>query len=99
MENPEHDLPRVIPLLTTSKVPTVLHKAIERFYTPDASLRHPFNVIKPGPSSRQIWLGVYEWYRIISPGTVATINGLGEYVYCEGYGQHHPSHFPQQDLS
>lgn len=78
MENPEHDLPRVISLLASSKAPTILHKVVERFYTPDASLRHPFSVVKSGPNSRQTLLGVYEWHRIISPGTTVTINELGE---------------------
>ncbi|KAG6332718.1 hypothetical protein ID866_6372 [Astraeus odoratus] len=76
MENPEHDIPRVLELLTSSKTPTVLRKTIEKFYAPDASLRHPLSVIKHGPNSRDRLVGVYEWYRILSPDTVATINEL-----------------------
>lgn len=76
MENPENDLYRVFPLLMSSKDPTVLHKAMERFFTPDVSFRHPLSVVKSGPNSRQTLFGVYEWYRIISPGTVAIIDEL-----------------------
>jgi len=80
MENPEHDLYRVLPLLLSSKDPAVLHKAVERFFTPDVSFRHPLRVVKSGPNSRQTLLGIYEWYRIVGPGTVAIIDELGEFA-------------------
>ncbi|KIN99182.1 hypothetical protein M404DRAFT_1004860 [Pisolithus tinctorius Marx 270] len=78
MENPEQDLPRIVHLLTSSKAAVVLHETIKRYYTPDASLRHPLSIVESGPTSRDKVLGVYEWYRVMSPGTVATIN---EFVY------------------
>lgn len=78
MENPEQELPGILHLLTSSKAAVVLHQTIKRYYTPDASIRHPLTVVKSGPTSRDKLLGVFEWYRVISPGTVATIN---EFVY------------------
>ncbi|KAI6104566.1 hypothetical protein EDD16DRAFT_262160 [Pisolithus croceorrhizus] len=78
MENPEQELPGIVDLLTSSKAAVVLHQTIKRYYTPDASIRHPLTVVESGPASRDKLLGVFEWYRVISPGTVATIN---EFVY------------------
>ncbi|KIJ62459.1 hypothetical protein HYDPIDRAFT_157846 [Hydnomerulius pinastri MD-312] len=74
MQDPERELPHVIGLLTSSENPATLRRTIERFFVSDASLHHPLSIVRSGPNSRSRLIGVYEWYRIVSPGTKSHAN-------------------------
>ncbi|KZO96634.1 hypothetical protein CALVIDRAFT_598197 [Calocera viscosa TUFC12733] len=67
MDDPQHDLPEVVTLLTTASTPEVQQAAIGRFFAPDAGLNHPLCKVERAPGSRDIILGIYQWYRILSP--------------------------------
>ncbi|KAG1856973.1 hypothetical protein DFJ58DRAFT_878732 [Suillus subalutaceus] len=74
MQNPQRDLPVVLTGLATSHNPADLRAAVKKFYTPDASLHHPFRIVEHGANSRQKILGMYEWCRIISPNTTSDVD-------------------------
>ncbi|KAG2346242.1 hypothetical protein BDR05DRAFT_839657, partial [Suillus weaverae] len=74
MQNPQRDLPVVLKALTTSSNPADLRATVKKFYTQDASLHHPLRIVEHGANSRQKILGMYEWYRIISPDTTSIVN-------------------------
>ncbi|KAG1743886.1 hypothetical protein EDB19DRAFT_1618556, partial [Suillus lakei] len=74
MQNPQRDLPGVLTALTTSRNPAELRAAVNKFYTHDASLHHPFRIVDHGKNSSQKILGLYEWYRILSPDTTSNVD-------------------------
>ncbi|KAG1769071.1 hypothetical protein EV702DRAFT_1142914 [Suillus placidus] len=74
MQTPQRELPVVLTALTTSSNPADLRATVKKFYTQDASLHHPLRIVEHGANSRQKILGMYEWYRIISPDTTSIVN-------------------------
>lgn len=76
MQNPQRDISLVLTTLTTSRNPADLRAAVNKFYTHDASLHHPFRIVEHGKNSRQKILAMYEWYRIISPDTTSNVNAV-----------------------
>ncbi|KZT59187.1 hypothetical protein CALCODRAFT_412589, partial [Calocera cornea HHB12733] len=67
MDDPQHDLPEVVHLLTTAGTPEVQQAAVGKFFAPDAGFNHPLCKVERAPGSREIILGIYQWYRILSP--------------------------------
>ncbi|KAF9222242.1 hypothetical protein BS17DRAFT_756399 [Gyrodon lividus] len=76
MQNPERELPHALHILTSAQSPAILHRAVERFFTPDASLHHPLSIVESGPHSREKILKVYDWCRAVSPGTKSRVNEM-----------------------
>ncbi|VDB98183.1 unnamed protein product [Peniophora sp. CBMAI 1063] len=78
MENPKKEIEEVFSKLTMAPSATIQSSALARYYTSDAGFRHPLCRIPCAPGSRDQLLGVYQWYRIMSP----TIQGdVQEVVY------------------
>ncbi|KAF8152269.1 hypothetical protein B0H34DRAFT_810265 [Crassisporium funariophilum] len=67
MENPKQEIHSVIKLVSCSKSPDIQKAALKKYFTSEAGLRHPFFTVKPGPLSRESILGVFQWYRTLSP--------------------------------
>ncbi|KAG2360250.1 hypothetical protein BDR07DRAFT_1487292 [Suillus spraguei] len=84
MQNPQRDISLVLTTLTTSRNPADLRAAVNKFYTHDASLHHPFRIVEHGKNSRQKILAMYEWYRIISPDTTSNVNAEKSCYFCRG---------------
>ncbi|KAL0569364.1 hypothetical protein V5O48_012599 [Marasmius crinis-equi] len=76
MENPQNEISRVVSLLTTASSPDVQEATFERYVTHDVGFRHPVCRVNPGPGSRDQLLGVYQWYRIISPTVLARVENV-----------------------
>ncbi|EGN97703.1 hypothetical protein SERLA73DRAFT_184511 [Serpula lacrymans var. lacrymans S7.3] len=73
MQNPKEDIVPVIRTLTsTVSAPSLAHTITTNF-TPDASFRHPLCCVEVRPGSREDILGIYEWYRIMSPKTKSEV--------------------------
>ncbi|KAJ5174174.1 uncharacterized protein N7482_000051 [Penicillium canariense] len=66
MENPVAEIPTVIRLLTQS-TPSLQHKVLERFYTPNAAFVHPFCRVPSFRESRWWVTKIFQWYKILSP--------------------------------
>ncbi|KAK0466226.1 uncharacterized protein EV420DRAFT_816800 [Desarmillaria tabescens] len=67
MQHPAHEISSVVSLITTAVAPEIQKAGIQRYFTPDAGLRHPLCAVSPGPGSRERVLGIYQWYRVMSP--------------------------------
>jgi len=67
MENPRDEIAAAVKLLTTAETPEIQLAAIEKYFAPDAGFNHPICKVKRGPNSRNQILGIYQWYRTMSP--------------------------------
>ncbi|KAG7452038.1 uncharacterized protein BT62DRAFT_881857 [Guyanagaster necrorhizus] len=67
MEHPADEISSVVSLITTAVAPEIQQDGIQRYFTPDAGFRHPLCAVRPGPGSRERILGLYQWYRVMSP--------------------------------
>ncbi|TFK38407.1 hypothetical protein BDQ12DRAFT_630883 [Crucibulum laeve] len=67
MQNPAKEITSVVLQLTATSSPDVQKATIERYMTSDVGFRHPVCSITPGPNSRDGLLGIYQWYRVLSP--------------------------------
>ncbi|KAM6499405.1 hypothetical protein JOM56_004913 [Amanita muscaria] len=67
MENPVKDIKAVIFDLVASESSDTQQTAVHRYYAPNAGFRNPFVRVDPGPLSREQILGIWQWYRILSP--------------------------------
>ncbi|KAI0065150.1 hypothetical protein BV25DRAFT_1880829 [Artomyces pyxidatus] len=76
MENPARDIEQVVRLLTTAITPDIQKDAVKKFFTHDAGFRHPIVYVPPGPQSRESILGIFQWYRIISPHIDITVQNI-----------------------
>ncbi|CED82504.1 hypothetical protein [Phaffia rhodozyma] len=76
MQDPAEDLPDLIHALTHSSSPTRQQNSIRSVFTPDASFNHPLCRVKSGHNSRDLIIGVYGWYRILSPFIKADVGNV-----------------------
>ncbi|KXN90734.1 hypothetical protein AN958_03749 [Leucoagaricus sp. SymC.cos] len=76
MENPEEEIRAVVLQLTTASSPELQRRTVERYMTPDVAFRHPVCAVESGPRSRKTVLGIYQWYRVLSPHTELQVNGV-----------------------
>ncbi|KAF9039274.1 hypothetical protein BJ165DRAFT_377907 [Panaeolus papilionaceus] len=67
MENPREDIEHVIMQLTSTNSPDLQKAAIEAYMAPHVSFRHPVCCMESSRNSRVELLGVYQWYRVLSP--------------------------------
>ncbi|KAF9005128.1 hypothetical protein BDQ17DRAFT_1390008 [Cyathus striatus] len=67
MQDPKREIASVVQQLTATSSPDVQKAAIERYMTPDVAFRHPVCQVNSGPKSREELLGIYQWYRVLSP--------------------------------
>ncbi|KAH7914893.1 hypothetical protein BJ138DRAFT_1142854 [Hygrophoropsis aurantiaca] len=65
MQNPRLEISSIIHTLTSTSSAQTLNQTIMRYFTPDAWFLHPLCQA----TSRDKIIGVYEWYRIMSPQT------------------------------
>ncbi|KAJ5745012.1 hypothetical protein N7533_009882 [Penicillium manginii] len=75
MENPVEDIPTVIRLLTQS-TPSLQEKALEKYFTRDASFVHPFCRVPSFEGSRWWVLKIFQWYKIMSPRIEMEIHSI-----------------------
>ncbi|KAJ5769637.1 hypothetical protein N7520_004196 [Penicillium odoratum] len=75
MERPVEEISTVIRLLTQS-IPSLQEKAIERFFTSDASFYHPFCFVPSFEGSRWYVLKIFQWYKIMSPRIEIEIHSI-----------------------
>ncbi|KDQ57980.1 hypothetical protein JAAARDRAFT_78444 [Jaapia argillacea MUCL 33604] len=74
MERPAEEIERVIKLLVEAVSPEVQLAAVQKYFTPDAEFRHPICQVVSGPNSREDIVGIFQWYRIMSPKIHIDVN-------------------------
>jgi len=67
MENPQEDIATIVKLMTVAETPEIQRATIEKYFAPDAGFNHPLCQVKRGHNSRNKILGIYQWYRNMSP--------------------------------
>jgi hypothetical protein len=77
MENPEEEIAAVVYMFCSSDDPDTQKQAIYDYFTPDAGFRHPLCSVAPGPNSRENVLGIYQWYRVMSPKLEIDVDEVG----------------------
>ncbi|KAJ3566222.1 hypothetical protein NP233_g7133 [Leucocoprinus birnbaumii] len=76
MENPQEEIRGVIVQLTSASSPDLQRRTVERYMTPDVAFRHPVCAVESGPTSRKTVLGIYQWYRVLSPHIEVQVNSV-----------------------
>ncbi|KAJ7764879.1 hypothetical protein B0H16DRAFT_1526062 [Mycena metata] len=76
MQHPSSEVGAVVSLLTAAAAPDIQKAAFLKYLTPDAGFRHPLCHVTPGPGSRDRVLGIYQWYRIMSPHIDITVKSV-----------------------
>ncbi|KAG8807921.1 hypothetical protein FRC18_005310 [Serendipita sp. 400] len=76
MERPEEEIIGVVSSLTMATSPDIQEATIQKFFAPDAGFRHPLCAVKREPGSRQSILGIYQWYRIMSPRIILEVKDV-----------------------
>ncbi|TFK51538.1 hypothetical protein OE88DRAFT_1680384 [Heliocybe sulcata] len=76
MENPAEEIKQVIQLLCTAASPDIQKATVERYFCIDAGFRHPLCTVTSGYRSRDEILGIYQWYRILSPKVSITTTSV-----------------------
>jgi hypothetical protein len=80
MQNPKEEICPLVTRLVSAPTPNVLRAEVERHFLPTAGFRHPLCLLDRGPRSRDALLGIYDWYRALSPGTTSKSRVLGGYL-------------------
>ncbi|KAJ7485143.1 hypothetical protein B0H11DRAFT_2018273 [Mycena galericulata] len=76
MENPASEVSAVVSLLAAAAAPDIQQAAFRRYLTSDAGFRHPLCNVAQGSGSRDRVLGIYQWYRILSPHIDITVKSV-----------------------
>ncbi|KAF5319473.1 hypothetical protein D9619_008752 [Psilocybe cf. subviscida] len=67
MQSPSQEIQSVMELIHSAITPDIQKAAINKFFTSDAALRTPWYSVRAGILSREDILGIYQWYRTVSP--------------------------------
>ncbi|KAJ3822766.1 hypothetical protein F5878DRAFT_432578 [Lentinula raphanica] len=90
MQNPEQEIASVALLLTASDSPDIQKAAFLKYVAPDVGFKHPLCYVPPSRDSRATLLGIYQWYRVLSPKIIGRVHSV---VYDE------PNHTLLLDIS
>ncbi|KAH8111647.1 hypothetical protein DFH11DRAFT_1690301 [Phellopilus nigrolimitatus] len=73
MDDPRSEIVNCVKELTLSPSPARQRAAVLTYFAPDAGFLHPLCTVPRGPGSRERILGIYEWYRDMSPNISAEV--------------------------
>ena len=73
MDDPINEIRGIVLKLTTSNR-TQQQETLETYFTRDASFKHPFCAVA---GNRDAVLGIFQWYRILSPKIEIEVNSVG----------------------
>ncbi|KAI5115340.1 hypothetical protein M0805_008994 [Coniferiporia weirii] len=76
MNDPRSEISGIVKELTAVKTPAALRETVYKYFDHNAGFDHFVCSVLPGPNSRESILGVYQWYRDMSPGTQAEVQSL-----------------------
>ncbi|OCH91569.1 hypothetical protein OBBRIDRAFT_834113 [Obba rivulosa] len=76
MENPAQEICSVIQRIAVNTNPSLQSATIQRYFTPDASLRNYVCSVPHGPRSRETIIGLYNCYHFLSPHTRVDVRDI-----------------------
>jgi hypothetical protein len=77
MDNPTEDITQVVHTLCQG-TPDQQTKAINTYFTPNASFTHPFCRTGSFDGSRNLIHAIYKWYKLLSPKIELNVNSIGK---------------------
>ncbi|TGO32951.1 hypothetical protein BHYA_0277g00110 [Botrytis hyacinthi] len=90
MDNPKSQITSLVHTLC-SGAPSAQQKALQQYFTPDASFSHPLCSVPSFSSVRLPVVGevnsrwvlgcVYKWYKVLSPRIVVGMDRVGEFSH------------------
>jgi hypothetical protein len=80
MENPPNEIAYVVGLLCSSASPDAQQAAFLKYVVPDVGFKHPLCAVEPGRDSRSQLLGIYQWYKVMSPRIDIRVDEVCEYL-------------------
>ena len=78
MDNPTEDITQVVHTLCQG-TPDQQTKAINTYFTPNASFTHPFCRTGSFDGSRNLIHAIYKWYKLLSPKIELNVNSIGRF--------------------
>lgn len=79
MDNPTEEITGVVHQLCEG-TPAEQTKAIDTYFTPNASFTHPFCRTGSFEGSRNLIHAIYKWYKLLSPKIELNVNSVGMYT-------------------
>jgi len=76
MENPAEEIAGVVLRLTSTSSPDIQKRTVMQYMTSDVAFQHPVCAVERGPNSRKTVLGIYNWYRVLSPHINLRVNSV-----------------------
>ncbi|KAJ3931429.1 MAG: hypothetical protein NXY57DRAFT_1048968 [Lentinula lateritia] len=76
MQNPEQEITSVALTLTTAETPDIQKAAFLKYVARDVGFKHPLCYVPPGQNSRDSLLGIYQWYRVLSPKVIGRMHNV-----------------------
>ncbi|KIY73359.1 hypothetical protein CYLTODRAFT_439917 [Cylindrobasidium torrendii FP15055 ss-10] len=76
MQNPAAEISDVFHKLTMASTQEIQLNTIKTYFTPDAGFKHPLCKVQQGENSRENLLGIYQWYRIMSPKIIGEVKSV-----------------------
>ncbi|KAF8530076.1 hypothetical protein BU17DRAFT_59853 [Hysterangium stoloniferum] len=76
MQDPQRDLIEVIRLVEISNSPSALRDVFNKYFVNDLLLDHPIVKVLPAANSKEIVLGIFTWYRMMSPVVELKVDDL-----------------------
>ncbi|THU90586.1 hypothetical protein K435DRAFT_675833 [Dendrothele bispora CBS 962.96] len=76
MEDPEHQITSVLLQLTSSSSADAQKAALDKYFCRDVGFRHPLCYVPPVDESREVLLGIYQWYKVMSPTIDAYVQSV-----------------------
>ncbi|KAL0948346.1 hypothetical protein HGRIS_010932 [Hohenbuehelia grisea] len=78
MQNPAQEISSVVKDLTTASTADFQQSVLQRYFTHDAAFRHPLCSVEAAHGSRDKLLGIYQWYRVMSPRLQLEVKSVSE---------------------
>jgi len=76
MENPYDEIIEVVKTTTAAAKVAEQKNAILQYFAPDAGLQHPLCTVERAEGSREQILGLFQWFRDLSPKLDMTVEGF-----------------------
>ncbi|KAK7436897.1 hypothetical protein VKT23_018917 [Stygiomarasmius scandens] len=76
MEDPEREITSVLLQLTSSSTADAQKAAMDKYFCSDVGFRHPLCYVPPVEGSREMLLGIYQWYKVMSPTIDAYVQSV-----------------------
>lgn len=79
MQDPKKEIANIVRTLCTTRDASELEETVNKYFAPDAKFLHPLC----RANSRNEILGLFQWYRLASPGTELKVSSISKWPNSE----------------